>query len=227
MGLVLHWFWPTEWSLHRENIWVLLSKVSPHCHSCCLLLASTNTESRVIIGKVRLSYFGHQEWEDSWSLLLFIRTVTIHEDIFSSAMTVKVAVKSQRSFLCELHYEIFSMVNSWMEDLTWVLPSPVEITTSQRAPVIAIDDTVWIKHWHNLKNKLVSQLMCFRVIRHQEIDDPLHHEWGVRLSWMDPSSDHDTLFLLVYLERHPICDGQVLALVASYSPAKRVPRDVV
>ena len=69
--------------------------------------------------------------------------------------------------------------------------------------------------------------MCLWVIRHQEIDDSLHHEWGVGLSWMDPSSDHDTLFLLVDLERHPISDGEVLTLVASYSPTKRVSRDIV
>ena len=130
MGLVLHWFRPTEWSLHRENIWMLLPKVSPHCHSSGLLLASTNTESRVIIWKVRLSYFRHQEWEDSRSLLLLIRAITIHEHIFSSAMSVEVTVKSQWSFLGELHNELFGIVNSWMEDLTWVLPSSIQVTTS-------------------------------------------------------------------------------------------------
>ena len=86
--LILHGLWSTEGSLHCEDVGVLLAEISPHRNSSSLLLSSTNTEPRVVVGEMRLSDFGHQEREDSRCLLLLILAVSIHEDVLSSAVSM-------------------------------------------------------------------------------------------------------------------------------------------
>ena len=130
MWLILHRLWSAEGSLHSEDIGVLLAEISPHCYSSSLLLSSTNAEPRVVVGEMRLSDFGHQEWEDSRCFLLLILTISIHEYILSSAVSMQVTVQSKGSFLRKLHDQLLGMVDCWVEDLAWVLPSPVEVTPS-------------------------------------------------------------------------------------------------
>ena len=44
---------------------------------------------------------------------------------------------------------------------------------------------------------------------------------------MDSRADHDSFFLLVNFKWHTVCDGQILAFVASNSSAKRVSGHIV
>lgn len=44
---------------------------------------------------------------------------------------------------------------------------------------------------------------------------------------MNPSCEDNCLFLLVFLKRHSVCDGQVLALVACNGSAQGISRHVI
>ena len=68
------------------------------------------------------------------------------------------------------------MPNSRMEILMRDLPSAVEIAASERAPVVSVDHSVWIQHWKNLENKLLSEHLSLLVIRiGEEEEDASHH----------------------------------------------------
>jgi hypothetical protein len=56
-----------------------------------------------------------------------------------------------------------------------VFPSAVEILTSQAAPIVSIDDTVRVLHWHNFEHKAVSEHLGFRSLAYQKIYDAFHH----------------------------------------------------
>ena len=45
----------------------------------------------------------------------------------------------------------------WVQSLRRYLPPSVQILPSKRAPVVAIDDSIWIQHWHDLKHEILSK----------------------------------------------------------------------
>ena len=140
--LILYRFGSTEGSLKCEDIGMLGTKISPHCNSGCLFLSPADIKSGIVVRVVRLSYLRHQEGEYSGSLRIFRMTITIEEHILSSAVAMEIAIKSQLSFVGHLRNELFSVVDSWVQHLTWILPSSVEVATGKRASVIAIDDSI-------------------------------------------------------------------------------------
>ena len=123
-----------------------------------------------------LSNLRHQEWENSRSFLRLSHFVTIHEDILPSAMAMHITVKCQWSLLRHLRNQILGVENRWMKHLTGVLPSSIQVASSQTTPVVSIDDSIWIHHGNNLEHKLVSKLDSFWVITDQELNDSLHHK---------------------------------------------------
>ena len=44
-----------------------------------------------------------------------------------------------------------------MQDLWWSLPASIEITACQGAPVITINDTIWIEHRDDFEHEILSE----------------------------------------------------------------------
>jgi|TARA_B110001450_G_scaffold179276_1_gene167516 hypothetical protein len=78
-----------------------------------------------------------------------------------------------------------------MERFVGSFPSSIEILSCQRAPVIAIDDSVRVQNGHNFKDKVISKSPSLRRFADQIVDEALHHPTGIALSRMHPRTDEN------------------------------------
>lgn len=46
----------------------------------------------------------------------------------------------------------YRRVNIW----SWICPSAIEIDASQRTSRVPIDHAIWIQHWNDLENEMLS-----------------------------------------------------------------------
>ena len=72
-----------------------------------------------------------------------------------------------------------------------VLPLSVKIVSSNRAAVVANDDSIWIEHWDNFENKLVSELLSVRIIADKELNNSFHNETCVTFTRMHSRADNN------------------------------------
>ena len=140
---------------------------------------------------------------------------------------MQVAVKSKWALLGKLQDQFLGMIDCWVQNFTRVLPPSVEITTSQRTSIVAVDYTVRVQHWDNLEDELVSQLMRYRIAADEEIYNSFHHPGRVWLTRVDSWGNNNSFFEFVNLIRHSVCYCQVLALVAGQSSTKDISCHVI
>ena len=57
------------------------------------------------------------------------------------------------------------MIDSGMKDFGGRFPTTVEVTSSEGAPIITVDDAVWVEHWNDLEDEVFSEEPCFIVVR--------------------------------------------------------------
>jgi hypothetical protein len=48
-----------------------------------------------------------------------------------------------------------------VQGFTRCLPSSIQVTTSQRAPVVSIYYAIWIQHWNYFKHEIIPQKLGF------------------------------------------------------------------
>ena len=117
-----------------------------------------------------------------------------------------------------------------MQDLRGVLPAPVQVLPAERAPVVAVDNAVWVHHRDNFEDEVVSERLGLGRVADEELDDTFHHPGRVALARMHSGGDEDALLgprllavgVLVFRG-----DRNVLAPVACKSPAQRASVDKV
>ena len=74
-----------------------------------------------------------------------------------------------------LHHAL-TVPDRWMKCLVGYLPSAIKIATGQTAPVVTVDNTVWVEHWHDLEDKVLPQHPRLVVIRvGKEGEHTSHH----------------------------------------------------
>jgi hypothetical protein len=66
----------------------------------------------------------------------------------------------------------------------------VTVGSGQVRDILAIDDTIWVKHRDDLENEGFPQESCHRVTADQELQGPLHHPTGIAFSWVNSGSDY-------------------------------------
>ena len=49
------------------------------------------------------------------------------------------------------------MENSWIEESVWSDPSSIEIKSEEGASVVSILHSVWIEHWNDFEDKVLSK----------------------------------------------------------------------
>ena len=111
-------------------------------------------------------------------------------------------------------------VDGRVEDGARVVVAPVQVHPAQAAPVVAVDDSVWVEHGHDLEDEVVSQDLRVRVVAAQEPHRSSDHEAAVALSGVNAGAEHDggASGHLVGVRRSGR-DGQELAAVAGESQA--------
>ena len=88
-----------------------------------------------------------------------------------------------------------------MQMLVRILPATIQIATSEGAPIVAINDTVWIKHWNYFEYESFPQHFGFFVLWiRQELKDTSHHPGSYSLTRVDPRRNDHCLFLLRLLD---------------------------
>ena len=75
-----------------------------------------------------------------------------------------------------------------MQNLIWGLPTPIQVLSTQWAPIVAIYHAIWIEYWHDFKDEVVSQRSSLRSVTGEKIKDALHHPRGIALSWVHPGA---------------------------------------
>lgn len=84
---------------------------------------------------------------------------TVHEDILASTVAVEVAEYLQVTLLGKIVAQLLRGEDGWMKHLARTLPAAVQVTAGQRASIIAIDDTVWVEHGHDLEYEVLAQVL--------------------------------------------------------------------
>ena len=71
---------------------------------------------------------------------------------------------------------LLCVIDRRVEHFGWRLPSSVQIAASQRAPVVTVDNTVWIQHGEHFKDKVLSENFSLRIVcARQKVNHTLHH----------------------------------------------------
>jgi hypothetical protein len=78
-----------------------------------------------------------------------------------------------------------------MELATGVDPDSIEVDACEIASRAAINNTVWVKHWKQLKDEVVSKDLGIQGWSRDVVDNTLHHPGGPRLSRVNPAANHD------------------------------------
>lgn len=86
--------------------------------------------------------------------------------------------------------ESFGVVDGGLQVHAGGQPLPVQVFPAQGAPVIAIDDTIWVEHGDDLENEVLSQEPGHRVLADQKLQGPLHHPAGIALPWVNAGRHH-------------------------------------
>jgi len=92
---------------------------------------------------------------------------------------VEVAVHENISALKRFAHHLLHGVTFAKEPGAGSDPLPVQVVTSQRAPVIADNHSVWVEHGHDFEHEFVSENTRALFIRQQIIEKSLHNPAGI------------------------------------------------
>lgn len=117
----------------------------------------------------RLIILRKQIWKYSLLVLphtikrIFITTPK-HKHIFLSRMAMTIHIEKYLSRFHSLIKHIFGGYNLRHTARLGVDELPVQVLANERASIISNDDPIRIQHWHNFKNKCVSEVCSYCVI---------------------------------------------------------------
>ena len=106
---------------------------------------------------------------------VLFQIVAIHEDVLCSRVTMQITIEHDLTFLHECSNQSLYSKVLWMHGFIWSLPTTIEILTTKRAPVVAINYTVRVENRHNLEDKVISKRSGFRSVTNEVINYTLHH----------------------------------------------------
>lgn len=139
---------------------------------------------------------GKQEWKDASLLWSSFFVASVHENVGLARVAMQIAVQDTRSLSVHFLDQAFCVIYSGLELLGGEFPTSVQVTASQRAPVVAVDDAVGVKHRDNLEYKVLSQQHSLLVIRvSQEEQDASHHPGAHGLAGMHSRGNYHALLL--------------------------------
>ena len=204
----------TKTCFHCEDIRNL--QFSPHWNSSCLLFGNGIRKPTLFKTKI-VTNFRQQVRTNSGLMRHFLIVVTVHENIFSSTMTVQITVKHYISFFFECPYKSLSCTVFWMQCFWTIFPSTIQILPNETTSVVPINNPIRIQHRYYFKNEVISQNLSFRLITNQKVNNAFHHPRAIAFARMHSSRNENSLFLLGLIVLWLflfICYSNVLAAVA-------------
>ena len=154
---------------------------------------------------------------------LLFYVIAIHENIFSTGVTMQIAVENYFSFLYKRSNQFFDSWVYWMQNFWGSFPPTIQILSCQWASIISINHTIRIQNRHYFKYKMISQCFSFRSVADQEFNHTLHHPRRVTFSRMHPCAYKNSLFghrLGTFRILVLACNCQIIAPVSSQGPCQ-------
>lgn len=149
-------------TLHRinqRNIFELL----PHSNPRRSLFRFLNTKLRFFEFE-DLTYLGKQKRENTAFFGRLWIVAPIHKNVRFSRMPVEIAEHHKLTFLMHVLNQLLAVVDRRLKCFRWKFPAPVEVATSQWTSVIAVDNTVRVKHRYNLEYEVLTEKACLHVV---------------------------------------------------------------
>ena len=87
-----------------------------------------------------------------------------------------------------------------MKKSVWLLPFPVQVTSKERASVVAINYSIRVQHGHNSDHEMPSELISF--FGEKIIKEAVQHVRSLGLTWMNSACYDDRFLLAVVLQIH-------------------------
>lgn len=127
---------------------------------------------------------------------------------------MKITENSDFSLLTKIGDHLLRVVDCGMQDFGRLFPSSIQITPSQWASIITVDDAIWVQHWHNFENEILPQDFRLHICWIcQEVQCALHHPWAHRFSRVNSGCQDNPLTLMHVLRVHPTSNCQILAFI--------------
>jgi len=171
---------------------------SPEGHPCGGFLGLVHVEAGLLERK-KVEEFAHYEGEDPGGVRPVLEVVPVDKQILSTRVPVQIATEHHFSLLVELSYHPLHVPILRVQVLRRCLPAPIQVLSSERAPIVSVDDTVRIEHGNDFEDEVFAQGLRLGCVAHQEIDHALHHPAGVRLARVDSGRNKDAFLGLAFL----------------------------
>ena len=204
----------TERCFHCVDSRMLLQLVKQG-HPSCRFLRFLITKAWMVVDEERVQVW---KYKREYTGVLWWRgyVASIHENVLAPTVTVEVTKDWKLPLFGEGMYHLLCVVDRRVQHFGGSLPPSIQVTTSQRAPVISIDNAVGVQHRNNLKHIILPQKLClWGSCVTQEVQSSSHHPRTDRLTRMYPSCYNDALTLGHILLILLACDGQNIKLVSS------------
>jgi hypothetical protein len=210
----------TKGGLHGKNVRDLEFFV--HGDSSSSVFHFVHGESTLLEGEV-VQQLGHDVGEHSGGMGLVLQIVAVHEDVLLARVAMQVAVQHKFSFLHELSYQSLHSEDLGVDHLARSLPPPIQVLATQSASVVAIDDSIGVKHRDYLEDEMFPQSSGLKSIAGEEVNDSLHHPRGIGLSRVDSRTQENSFFGLSFGTLRVLIltgNGEVFTFVTCESPSE-------
>lgn len=123
--------------------------------------------------------------------------------------------KDLSRLLSFLHHQ-FCVVVDWVQLGAASYPLSVQVLPDQGASVVANDDTIWVEHWNDLEDVVVSQEASLLFVADKEVNDPLHDPAGIAFTRVDSRREYDSFAHSdVFRSAAEVGDNEHVDIVAS------------
>jgi hypothetical protein len=135
-------------------------------------------------------------------------------------VAVQVTEEQQLTFCLHLLNQVFYRENRRVLLRARLHPDSVEIDTNIAAAGVAINNAVWVEHWHYFEHEVVSEHPCAQAWTYQVVNDAFHHELAARLTGMNPAADYNSLALPhFFILASECCNDQHVDVISRHALA--------
>ena len=191
-------FWATEGAF--QSIDVAVSELFAEDSSTSAFFFVYIKETTVFEGK-RFEKLAHEKWELLSILGVAIVMTSINESIPLHRVTMEVTKQDHFSNFLDTEDQFFEVEDLRVVHFGGVFPFTIEIITRNVRPVVAVNDSIRIKHRDNFEDEVLPQFSSLVTVRNQELDDAVADIRTHRLSRVDSGSYNDVplVELLIYV----------------------------
>ena len=178
-------FWATEGAF--QSIDVAVSELFAEDSSTSAFFFVYIKETTVFEA-IRFEKLAHEKWELFSILGVAIVMTSIDESILLHRVTMEVTKQDHFSNFLDTEDQFFEVEDLRVVHFGGVFPFTIEIITRNVRSVVAVNDSIRIKHRDNFEDEVLPQFSSLVTVRNQELDDAVADIRTHRLSRVDSGS---------------------------------------